>query len=242
MALITAGARVNVLVPKKLTTHDRVRSSRLSVVSELSLSGAKSHGSREQQPPASESRCKSLRRFRESRLSIRRRRMGDEYGQCSVPRPASCLRVAPRRRRGRWAMPHNNSSALAALKANILGGAIFLIPGFLAVWVLAKVFGLMRKLASSVGSTLGIEMPLGGVLLDIVAVAAVVLLCYLAGLIAERAAAQRIRSKLDDALLGSFPGYAFVKGLAENITTKRGGRQQFHTCLGDNKRFLSSGF
>jgi len=63
-------------------------------------------------------------------------------------------------------MPHNNSSALAALKANILGGAIFLIPGFLAVWVLAKVFGLMRKLASSVGSTLGIEMPLGGVLLD----------------------------------------------------------------------------
>ena len=49
------------------------------------------------------------------------------------------------------------------------------------------------------------------------AIAVVLLVCLLAGLVARRATARRLRNKLDQILLGSFPGYAFVKGLAENI-------------------------
>jgi uncharacterized membrane protein len=131
-------------------------------------------------------------------------------------------------------MPHNSSSALANLgdlKARILGGAIFLIPGVLALWVLAKVFGLLRELALAVGSTLGIELPWGGVLLDVVVVAAVVFLCFLAGSIAERAAARRLRSKLDSVLLGAVPGYAFVKGLAENIQQSEAAASSFTPVL-----------
>ncbi len=114
-------------------------------------------------------------------------------------------------------MHQRNSIELDALWANIVRGAIFLIPGFLAVWVLAKVFGFLRGLTLAVGSALGINMPLGGVLLNIVALVAVAAICHLGGLIAEKAIAQRIRSRLDNVLLSSFPGYAFVKGLAENI-------------------------
>jgi uncharacterized membrane protein len=128
-------------------------------------------------------------------------------------------------------MSHYNLPDFGALKRIIVSGAIFLIPGFLAVWVLAKIFGLLRELAVSVGSTLGIEMPLGGLLLNIVVLAVIVLVCFLAGLIAERAAAKRIRSKLDNVLLGSFPGYAFVKGLAENIQQSEAASSSFIPVL-----------
>jgi len=128
-------------------------------------------------------------------------------------------------------MHQNKSIFLDSLKTDIVGGAIFLIPAFLAVWVLGKVFGVLRELAVSVGSTLGIEMPLGGLLLDAVVVAAVVLLCLLAGRIAKRAAARRIRDKLDNLLLGSFPGYAFVKGLAENIQQSEAAASSFIPVL-----------
>ena len=69
----------------------------------------------------------------------------------------------------------------------------------------------------ALGPRLGITGPLGGVLLDVAAIAVVLLVCLLAGLVARRATAQRLRNKVDQILLGSFPGYAFVKGLAENI-------------------------
>lgn len=114
-------------------------------------------------------------------------------------------------------MSQSNSSFFDAVKATIVGGAVFLIPGFLAVWVLAKIFGLLKQLASSLGPKLGIATTLGGVMLDVVAIAAILIVCLLAGLIAQRATAQRVRNRVDNVLLGSFPGYAFVKGLAENI-------------------------
>ena len=128
-------------------------------------------------------------------------------------------------------MSQNKSFEFGALKDNIVRGAIFLIPLILVVWVLSKVFGIMRQLTQSVGSTLGIALPWGGILLDIVAVLAVALVCYLAGLIADRAVAQRIRSKLDSVLLRSIPGYAFVKGLAENIQQNEAAANSFVPVL-----------
>jgi uncharacterized membrane protein len=114
-------------------------------------------------------------------------------------------------------MADQKSSIVAAAKATVLGGAVFLIPGFLAFWVLAKVFGLLKSLAVAVGPKLGISTALGGAVLDVVAVLLIILVCLVGGLIARRASAQRMRSRLDQLLLSSFPGYAFVKGMAENM-------------------------
>ena len=114
-------------------------------------------------------------------------------------------------------MAERNSSILDVAKATLLAGAVFMIPGFLAVFVLAKVFGILKSLAVALGPRLGIASMLGGVLLDVAAIAAIMLVCLVAGLFARRATAQRIRAKVDHVLLSSFPGYAFVKGLAENL-------------------------
>ena len=59
-------------------------------------------------------------------------------------------------------MAGSNSSILVAAKATLLGGIVFLIPGFLAVFVLAKVFGMLKSLAVAVGPRFGIASALGG--------------------------------------------------------------------------------
>ena len=114
-------------------------------------------------------------------------------------------------------MTGNKSSIMTAAKATLIGGIVFLIPAFLAFFVLGKVFNMLKSLAKALGARLGITGPLGGVLLDVAAIVVVLLVCLLAGLLARRANAQRLRNKLDQILLGSFPGYAFVKSLAENM-------------------------
>ena len=114
-------------------------------------------------------------------------------------------------------MADKSSSMIAAAKATLVGGAIFLIPGFLALFVIGKVFGMLRTLAATLGPRLGITSWVGGLILDLAAIAVIVFLCFLAGLIARRAAARRMRTKLDQVLLGSFPGYAIVKSLADNM-------------------------
>jgi uncharacterized membrane protein len=114
-------------------------------------------------------------------------------------------------------MPERDASIIGAGKATLLRGAVFLIPAFLAFFVFAKVFGMLRSVAASLGERLGVEGALAGMLLDLAAIAVVLLICFLAGLIARRATAQRVRTKVDELLLNTFPGYAFVKGLAENI-------------------------
>ncbi len=114
-------------------------------------------------------------------------------------------------------MSENRSSILTAAKSTLIGGAVFLIPACLVVFALAKVFALLRSVAVGLGPRLGITGPLGGVLLDVAAIAVVLLMCFLAGLVARRATAQRLRNKIDQILLGSIPGYAFVKGLTDNM-------------------------
>src|SRR3974390_359918 len=115
-----------------------------------------------------------------------------------------------------------NSSVISVAKATLIGGAVFLIPAFLVALVLAKVFGVLNSLTSAVGSSLGVESALGGLVLDLFRVLALALVGFLAGLVAQRGAAKRLRTKLDRVVLASVPGYAFVKGLAETIQQSEG--------------------
>jgi|tagenome__1003787_1003787.scaffolds.fasta_scaffold20947405_3 uncharacterized membrane protein len=114
-------------------------------------------------------------------------------------------------------MTDKYSSIIAAAKTTLVGGAIFLVPGFLALYVVGKVFGILVALAAGIGPHLGITGVIGGILLNLVAITLILLVCLLGGLLARRAAARRMRTKLDQMLLGSIPGYALVKNLADNL-------------------------
>jgi uncharacterized membrane protein len=114
---------------------------------------------------------------------------------------------------------------LSFIKTTVVGGFVFLIPAVIIVIALGKVLGAMKVMAKALAPIFGIESPAGGLLLNLLVVTVTILLCFVGGLIARRASAKRVRAKLDAVLLNSIPGYAFVKGVAENLrqTEERAG-------------------
>jgi uncharacterized membrane protein len=106
---------------------------------------------------------------------------------------------------------------LGFFKTTIIGGFVFLIPAVIVVVALGKVIGTLKVLATALSTFFGIESLVGGFVLELLAIIATILLCFVAGLLAKRASARRLRERLDATLLNSFPGYAVIKGFAENL-------------------------
>lgn len=109
------------------------------------------------------------------------------------------------------------NNRLSFIKTTIVGGLVFLIPAVIVVVVAGKVIGALRVLAKALAPLFGIETFAGGFVVDLLALAVTLLLCFVAGLLARRASATRMRQKLDTTLLNSFPGYAFIKGFTDNL-------------------------
>jgi uncharacterized membrane protein len=103
------------------------------------------------------------------------------------------------------------------IKTTAIGGFVFLIPAVIVVILFGKLIGGLKTLAKALAPIFGIESSFGGFTLDIAAFAVTILICFAAGILAKRAAAKRAREKLDRSLLNFIPGYAFVKGFADNI-------------------------
>jgi uncharacterized membrane protein len=106
---------------------------------------------------------------------------------------------------------------LGFIKTTVVGGFVFLIPAVIVVVALGKLIGALKVLAKALSPLFGIESFAGGLVLDLLAFTVTVLLGFVAGLLARRTSAKRMREKLDRTLLNSFPGYAFIKGFADNL-------------------------
>lgn len=109
------------------------------------------------------------------------------------------------------------NNRLGFIKTTVVGGFVFLIPAVIVVIALGKVIGTLKVIAKTLSPIFGIESLVGGFILDLLALVVTVLLCFVAGVVAKRANAKRMREKLDTTLLNSFPGYAIIKGFAENL-------------------------
>jgi uncharacterized membrane protein len=103
------------------------------------------------------------------------------------------------------------------VKSTVIRGFVFLVPAIIIVVALGKLIGALKVMAKGLAPFFGIETMVGGLMLDILTFALIFLLCFVAGLLAKRATAKRVREKIDTYLLHSFPGYAFIKGIVENL-------------------------
>jgi uncharacterized membrane protein len=109
------------------------------------------------------------------------------------------------------------NTRLGFIKTTVIGGFVFLIPAAIVVVVLGKVLGALKVLAKALAPLFGVESFAGGVVVDFLALVVTLLLCFVAGLLASRASATRMKQKLDTTLLNCFPGYAFIKGFTDNL-------------------------
>lgn len=118
---------------------------------------------------------------------------------------------------------------LKFIKTTVIGGILFLVPLVVLVVALHKVFDLMRGVAKPIAKVLPIDTIAGVAIVNIIAVAIVLALCFLFGLLARTGPAQRVVDRVDAFLLNLIPGYAMVRGVAANLSPEQ--QEAMHPVL-----------
>ncbi len=108
------------------------------------------------------------------------------------------------------------------LKTTLIGGLVFLVPIIVVVAILGKAFGLMAAGAAPLAAWIPIDSIGGVALANLLAVVAIVVLCFAAGLVARSSAAVRAVQSLESGFLTSIPGYGFIKGMTEGLAGREG--------------------
>lgn len=102
------------------------------------------------------------------------------------------------------------------IKTTIIGGLIFLVPVVIVVVVVGKAFKIMLVVAKPVGALIPTDYIGGVAVANILAVLAIALVCFIAGLIARSGLARKAYRSLNSVLL-AIPGYAFIKGFTDSM-------------------------
>jgi len=104
------------------------------------------------------------------------------------------------------------------VKTTVIGGIVFLVPFIVVIFILGKAFLFMRGIAQPLTAALPSIDTAGEIfLVDLLAVALVLAVCFVAGLAARAAAAGRLVKALEARVLSRVPFYHFVKGMTESV-------------------------
>jgi uncharacterized membrane protein len=103
------------------------------------------------------------------------------------------------------------------LKTTLVGGLLFLVPIMALLFFLGKALALAHKVVAPLATRLPAEAVVGLPMVLLLAILALVLFCFLAGLCARTALAQRATRNLEQAVLSKLPGYDLLKGMGESM-------------------------
>ena len=105
------------------------------------------------------------------------------------------------------------------LKTTIIGGASFLLPVAIVIFVLSYALRLVRRIAEPISHSLHLDHLVGAGVgtVTVLSVAVLVLISFAAGIIARTAAGRRITRWSENSFLGRFPHYQLIKSMAEGL-------------------------
>jgi uncharacterized membrane protein len=99
------------------------------------------------------------------------------------------------------------------VKTALIGGALVVLPLYLAVLLLLKgmqaVAGLVRPIAGLLPQWMPAE--------NILALLLVLVVCFVVGLAVRTQAGRSIRSRMEVSVFGKIPGYTMIRGLTQRI-------------------------
>jgi uncharacterized membrane protein len=107
---------------------------------------------------------------------------------------------------------------MSFLKTTIIGGLVFLVPLVVLVLVIGEAIGLVLVVAEPMATFLPIDSVAGVALANLIAAVIVLLVCFLAGLLARSALAQRLKGAAESTVLQKIPGYTFLKGITSTLS------------------------
>ena len=102
-------------------------------------------------------------------------------------------------------------------KTTLIGGMLFLVPLVIIILVVGKAIGVMMLVAEPMAKFLPVDTVGGVALANILALLCVLLLCYLAGLIARISLAGKAIKTIEDKALMKIPGYTMIKGITSSF-------------------------
>jgi uncharacterized membrane protein len=97
------------------------------------------------------------------------------------------------------------------IKTMILGGLLFLFPLVIVTAVVGKAFRLMLSVAEPLDEVIPADSVADVATINLVAIAALLVGCFVAGLVAQSAVGRRIYQTADASLAGIIPGYAALR-------------------------------
>lgn len=117
------------------------------------------------------------------------------------------------------------------MKTTIIGGVFFLIPLAVIAILLQKVFELSMLVAAPLDKLIPIERVAGVALANLLAIILILVVCFLAGLIARDGLASKQVKRLDEAMIDIVPGYAVIKGRLAGVAGEDAEQSLFKAVL-----------
>ena len=109
------------------------------------------------------------------------------------------------------------SGGIHFFKTTIIGGLLFLVPLVVLFIVLAKAADLMLLVAEPLADFIPLDSIAGVAVANIIAVVVVLLICFIAGLVARKAFIQTTVESLESKVLSKLPGYFLIKGMLSGL-------------------------
>jgi uncharacterized membrane protein len=108
-------------------------------------------------------------------------------------------------------------SIINIIKTTIYGGILFLLPLVLVIMIIEKAFKLSHAIISPIAAHFENKDVAGIPFHNLLSIAALILLCLLAGLIGRTAFAKKMIAAIENNVLSLIPGYRFIKGMGEQM-------------------------
>lgn len=102
------------------------------------------------------------------------------------------------------------------IKTTTIGGLVFMVPIVVIIMILGKAFELMLKVARPIDRLIPIESIGGIAFANLLALLAILVICFVAGVIARSSLAKKFYQTIDSGLL-VIPGYAFIKAYTDSM-------------------------
>ncbi len=104
------------------------------------------------------------------------------------------------------------------IKATALGGVVFLLPLVLLVVVVGKAFNIVKTATSPLANYIDASTFAGYAVVDLLALAVLLLVSLFAGLLARSPVFDNFYRKIDAIILQVFPGYSWIKGMTGSFS------------------------
>lgn len=104
------------------------------------------------------------------------------------------------------------------LKVTIVGGLMFLVPVVLLIVLLGHAMKFAGKVAAPIAAAIPDTLVPGRFVITALAAMVLLLIAFLAGLIARSGPGRRVTGWFEESLLGGMPQYRMVKSMADGLT------------------------